>query len=73
VHQYAGQSAQLRGEQGSKLRDGSLAQAMADVIHAHHTAAIVPTARLVIYEELGHFSIEPKIVPTISELLDNRV
>lgn len=41
-----------------------------DVSHARHTAAIVPGARLVVFEELGHFSIESKVVPTVTDLLE---
>ncbi len=40
-----------------------------DVIHAHHTAAIVPTAELVVFDDLGHLSIMTKVVPAISDLL----
>jgi len=39
------------------------------VVNAHHTAEIVPNARLVLYEDLGHFSIETKLIATICELL----
>src|SRR4029077_10192442 len=42
---------------------------MVNVIHAHHTAEIVPNARLVVYDDLGHFSIVTKLVPTIRDLL----
>jgi len=42
---------------------------MCDVINAHHTAEIVPDARLALYEELGHFSIETKLIPAVQELL----
>jgi pimeloyl-ACP methyl ester carboxylesterase len=45
---------------------------MADVIHARHTAEIVPDADLVIIDDLGHFSIERHIVPEISQLLERR-
>jgi len=38
------------------------------VAHAHHTAAIVPGAKLVVVPELGHFSIMAKIVETIAAL-----
>ena len=38
------------------------------VAHAHHTAAIVPGARLDIRRELGHLSIAPKIVEAVSSL-----
>jgi pimeloyl-ACP methyl ester carboxylesterase len=40
-----------------------------DVIHAHHTAELVPDAELVIFDDLGHFSITRKVVPAISNLL----
>jgi pimeloyl-ACP methyl ester carboxylesterase len=40
-----------------------------DVIHAHHTAELVPNAELVIFDDLGHFSITTKVVPAISSLL----
>jgi pimeloyl-ACP methyl ester carboxylesterase len=39
------------------------------VVNARHTAEIVPNAGLVLYEDLGHFSIEMKLVPAIRELL----
>ncbi len=42
---------------------------MCDVVNALHTAEIVPNARLDLYEDLGHFSIETKLIATISELL----
>lgn len=42
---------------------------MVDVIHAHHTAAVVPAAELVVFDDLGHFSIVTKVVPAISNLL----
>jgi pimeloyl-ACP methyl ester carboxylesterase len=42
---------------------------MAAVVHAHHTAAIVPGAQLVVHDELGHFSIEDEVVPTIVRML----
>ena len=42
---------------------------MVDVIHAHHTAAVVPAAELVVFDDLGHFSILTKVVPAISNLL----
>ena len=35
------------------------------VVHARHTAAIVPGAELRIVDDLGHFSIEDEIVPTL--------
>jgi pimeloyl-ACP methyl ester carboxylesterase len=45
------------------------ADVIADPIHARHTAAIVPGAELRIVEDLGHFSIEDQLVPTIVDLL----
>lgn len=42
---------------------------MVDVIHAQHTAELVPGAELVIFDDLGHFSIVSKVVPAISNLL----
>ncbi len=42
---------------------------MCPVRNAHHTAEIVPHARLALYEDLGHFSIEIELIPTISALL----
>jgi pimeloyl-ACP methyl ester carboxylesterase len=42
-----------------------------DVIHAHHTAELVPNAELVIFDDLGHFSITTKVVPAISNLLQS--
>ena len=42
---------------------------MVDVIHAHHTAEVVPGARLVVFDDHGHFSIVTKVVPAISDLL----
>ena len=41
---------------------------MVDVIHARHTAEIVPNAQLVVFEDDGHFSIERQIIPTIRGL-----
>jgi pimeloyl-ACP methyl ester carboxylesterase len=40
-----------------------------DVIHAHHTAGLTPGANLVIFDDLGHFSIVTKVVPAIRALL----
>ena len=42
---------------------------IADPIHARHTAELVPHAELRIIEGLGHFSIEDRIVPTLTDLL----
>jgi pimeloyl-ACP methyl ester carboxylesterase len=42
---------------------------LAAVSHAEHTAAIVPTARLELFDELGHFSILEKVIPAIVELV----
>ncbi len=42
---------------------------MCNVLNAHVTAEILPNARLVLYEELGHFSIETKLIPAITDLL----
>jgi pimeloyl-ACP methyl ester carboxylesterase len=39
-----------------------------DVAQAHHTASIVPGARLKIVDGLGHLSIMGQIVPTLAEL-----
>lgn len=39
-----------------------------DVIHACHTAEIVPNAELVVFEDDGHFSIEREVIPTIRGL-----
>jgi pimeloyl-ACP methyl ester carboxylesterase len=45
---------------------------MVDVIHAKHTADLVPGADLVLVDGLGHFSIETRIVPELSLLLNHR-
>ena len=45
------------------------ADKICDVLNARHTAALVPHARLDIYDDLGHFSIVTKVIPTIRELL----
>ena len=37
--------------------------------HAEHTAAIVPTARLELVDDLGHFSIFERVIPAIKKLL----
>jgi pimeloyl-ACP methyl ester carboxylesterase len=42
---------------------------MVDVIHARHTAELVPGAELAIFDDLGHFSIVTKVVPTLISLL----
>jgi pimeloyl-ACP methyl ester carboxylesterase len=39
-----------------------------DVINAHHTAEVVPNARLVVYDDLGHFSIENQLIAAIGDL-----
>ncbi len=45
---------------------------MVDVIHARHTADLVPHAELVLIDGLGHFSIEARIVPEVTRLLARR-
>jgi pimeloyl-ACP methyl ester carboxylesterase len=45
------------------------ADKVCDVLNARHTAELVPHARLDIYEDLGHFSITTKVIPTITRLL----
>ena len=40
-----------------------------NVVNARHTAEIVPNARLALYNDLGHFSIATKLIPTVSDLL----
>ncbi len=45
------------------LHDGS--DRMVDVLHARHTAAIIPHARLRVFDEGGHFSILTQVVPTV--------
>jgi pimeloyl-ACP methyl ester carboxylesterase len=45
---------------------------MVDLVHARHTVEIVPSAELVVFDDLGHFSIEREIVPAISQLLTRR-
>jgi hypothetical protein len=42
---------------------------MVDVVHAHHTAELILGANLVIFDDLGHFSIVTKVVPAIRALL----
>ena len=44
------------------------ADVITTVVHAEHTATIVPGADLCIYDGLGHFSIEDEIVPTLGIL-----
>jgi len=44
------------------------ADVITTLVHARHTAAIVPNAELRIVEDLGHFSIEDEIVPTLDRL-----
>ena len=39
------------------------------VAHAHHTASIVPGARLVVLDDRGHFSILPEVVAALSTTL----
>jgi pimeloyl-ACP methyl ester carboxylesterase len=39
------------------------------VAHAHHTASIVPGARLVVLDDRGHFSILPEVVAALSSTL----
>jgi pimeloyl-ACP methyl ester carboxylesterase len=41
---------------------------MVDVIHARHTAELIPGANLVIFDDLGHFGIATKVVPAIRAL-----
>jgi pimeloyl-ACP methyl ester carboxylesterase len=37
------------------------------VVNAQHTAEIVPNARLMVYDDLGHFSIVTKVIPAIRD------
>lgn len=41
---------------------------MVDVIHAFHTAELVAGAELLIFDDLGHFSLRTEIVPAIGSL-----
>lgn len=45
------------------------ADVIADVVHARHTASIVPGAELRVVDGLGHFSIEDQLVPAILDVL----
>ena len=45
------------------------ADRLCPVIHAHHTAQLVPTAELVIVPDAGHFSIEQHVIPTLTRLM----
>jgi pimeloyl-ACP methyl ester carboxylesterase len=45
------------------------ADKICDVLNARHTAELISHAQLDIYEDLGHFSIVTKVIPTISALL----
>jgi pimeloyl-ACP methyl ester carboxylesterase len=47
------------------------ADKVCDVRNARHTADLVPHARLDIYDDLGHFSIVTKVIPTITTLLSH--
>jgi pimeloyl-ACP methyl ester carboxylesterase len=40
-----------------------------NVIHAYHTAELIPSAELLVFDDLGHFSITTKVVPAIGKLL----
>jgi pimeloyl-ACP methyl ester carboxylesterase len=42
---------------------------MVDIIHPHHTAAIVPGAELVLVDDHGHFSIEALVIPALARFL----
>jgi pimeloyl-ACP methyl ester carboxylesterase len=44
------------------------ADVIVDVIHAQHTASIVPNAQLRVFDELGHFSIIPEVLPALVDL-----
>lgn len=46
---------------------------MVDVIHARHTAQLLRNARLVVFGDLGHFSIEQQIVPAVVALYNWRL
>jgi pimeloyl-ACP methyl ester carboxylesterase len=45
------------------------ADRIVNVIHAYHTAELIPGAELQVFDALGHFSITTKVVPAISNLL----
>jgi len=59
------------GHTGEAVQNGRsrLLLRVRDVIHAHHTAEVVPGAKLVVFDDHGHFSIVTKVVPAISNLL----
>lgn len=40
-----------------------------NVIHAYHTAELIPRAELPVFDDLGHFRITTKAVPAIGNLL----
>lgn len=46
------------------------ADVIVDPLHARHTATIVPGAQLRLVADLGHFSIEDQIVPTLLDVLE---
>lgn len=48
------------------------ADSMVPVAHARHTAAIVPGARLQVYEDDGHISVIRHVVPALTELISSR-
>lgn len=45
------------------------ADVIADAVNARHTAAIVPGAELRVVDDLGHFSIQDRLVPAILDVL----
>jgi pimeloyl-ACP methyl ester carboxylesterase len=45
------------------------ADVIADPVHARHTASLVAHARLRLVDDLGHFSIQDELVPTVVDLL----
>lgn len=40
-----------------------------NVIHAYHTAELIAGAELLVFDDLGHFSITTGVVPAIGSLL----
>jgi pimeloyl-ACP methyl ester carboxylesterase len=45
------------------------ADIIASPVHATHTASLLPQATLRLVDDLGHFSIQPELVPTLLALL----
>jgi hypothetical protein len=59
-----------RAPESYAVRGHGTEDKLVDVIHARHTATIVPGAQLVLVDSHGHFSIEALVIPELVRVLE---